>query len=83
MAEKKLTPIQEAIANIELTMITGNFSPQEIAVMTLIQKNLLLIIPKEKEFSKSIWNAASDCIVLKGSVDVSKNFNSYYQQYEP
>lgn len=83
MAEKKLTPIQEAIESIEWAIKEGNFSPQETGVMSGIKNSLQLLLPKEKEFAMNMFNAAK---VYNGPYpdDVTyESFDEYFKQYEP
>lgn len=87
---KKLSPIQEAIKfwneRYKEAKSAGAMKTAEAADLFL--QYLSAILPKEKEFAKDVWYAASIHTESSGWTQIEErepppNFKNYYKQYEP
>lgn len=89
MAEKKLTPIQEALKEIDswLEWCKGKRSVNEAndviegkeSVCMDLRNHLQSLLLKEKEFAKDMYNHGVNDYALEHKDD----FNSAFKQYEP
>lgn len=79
MAEKKKTPLQEAIS--KLNVATGNDLRDTVMrdAVFLLQS----FLPKEKEFAKDMFDAAREYSGPYPDNLKYHSFDEYYKQYEP
>lgn len=82
MAEKKLTPIQEAIESLKTMREDANLPAFKSGISKCIEK-LSLLPPKEKEFAKDMFDAAREYNGPYPDDLKYHSFNEYYKQYEP
>lgn len=92
MSEKKLTPLQEAVKQIEKLAFENANSTDGIFVLALIKSHIINVLqPKEKEFARDMWDNSINYYASEYKMELDKgknqlkpqpNFNDFYKQYE-